>query len=578
MKPATALLLTLIALATSLPATADEAISQEERMRWFKHDKFGMFIHWGPYSNLAGEWNGQRLRRGQIAEWIMKFLKIPRAEYRELAREFNPVKFDADQWAQLAADTGMKYLVLTTKHHDGFAMYHSRVSKYNIVDWTPFGRDPTRELAAACRRRGIRFCVYYSHREDWDDKDAYGNDWEFDPKDKDFEAYLERKAKPQLRELMTNYGPIGMVWFDRGMYTQQQAQDFKDIVRKAQPRTIVNGRIGNYNKELMGDYQNLSDNGMPPGGVEEYWETPQTLNHTWGYSQFDHDWKSPQELIRRLVEITSKGGNYLLNIGPKGDGSIPVPSLAALEGVGAWMRWNSESIYGATASPFEELRWGRCTVKGNKLYLHVFRWTESGAIDLPGLRTPVKSAYPLLEPEQRLDARNEGTKVIVTLPEHPLDENNTVLVLELDGAPEVDPPVVANDTDEIMLDYAKAVTSGKAVKRFNRGGKFHISKWTGPEDAITWYIDVVHPGKYRARITYAAQEDWAGRKYRISLDGSSLTPTVEHTGEWYEYKVFDIGVIEIPKAGIVPLKISPVANGDNDLMYFKSLELVPAGN
>jgi alpha-L-fucosidase len=215
-------------------------------------------------------------------------------------------------------------VVITAKHHDGFAMYHSSVSAYNIVDATPFRRDPMTELANACREKGIRFCFYYSHREDWDHPDAYGNDWDYDESEKDLERYLEEKSKPQLRELLTGYGPLGLIWFDRGIYTQEQAREFAAIVRELQPQCLVNGRVGGYEQELVGDYQDLNDNGMPIGGIEEYWETPQTLNETWGYSRFDTQWKSHREVIRRLVEIASRGGNYLLNVGPTAEGVIPM--------------------------------------------------------------------------------------------------------------------------------------------------------------------------------------------------------------------------------------------------------------
>ena len=268
----------------------------EEDMRWWIDAKFGMFIHWGPYAVLGGEWNGQQLPVGTTAECIMQKLEIPVEDYRKIAATFNPVHFNAEEWADLAARAGIKYLVITAKHHDGFAMYHSQVSNYNIVDYTPFGRDPLDELALACKKRDIRFCFYYSHREDWEHPYAYGNYWDFetsqqdgfnyDPK-KPFTTYLDEKAKPQLKELLTNYGPIGLVWFDRGMFTHEQGMEFVSLVREIQPKCIINGRVGNYNLDLIGDYQNMNDNGMPPGGVEEHWETPQTLNETWGYSKFE---------------------------------------------------------------------------------------------------------------------------------------------------------------------------------------------------------------------------------------------------------------------------------------------------
>ena len=236
----------ILALLALLLYTTARCATAQDKMDWFRNDKFGMFVHWGPYSVLAGEWKGQKISAGDEAEWIMQRFNIPVKDYREMAHGLNPVKFDANRFAKLAKATGMKYLVLTAKHHDGFAMFGSKVSGYNIVDWTPFKRDIAKELAEACRREGIRFCVYYSHREDWDDPGGYGNHWDYDPATKDFEKYLREKSLPQLRELLTNYGPLGLVWFDRGIDTTEQARRFIDLVHELQPQCLINGRVGNY--------------------------------------------------------------------------------------------------------------------------------------------------------------------------------------------------------------------------------------------------------------------------------------------------------------------------------------------
>ncbi len=554
----------------------DRPISAEERIRWFRHDKFGMFIHWGPYSLLAGDWKGQRVPVGTEAEWIMQRFNIPVQEYREMARRMNPVKFNAEQWVSLAKAAGMKYLVITAKHHDGFAMYHSRVSEYNLVDWTPFKRDPLKELSAACRKAGIRFCVYYSHREDWDHPGGYGNNWDYDRSRKDFERYLEQKSKPQLRELLTNYGSLGLVWFDRGINTPQQAADFVKLVRSLQPQCLINGRVGNYGQELMGDYQNMNDNGMPTGGLEEYWETPQTLNTTWGYSKFDQQWKTVGNVIQRLVEIVSKGGNYLLNIGPDADGVIPPPSVATLEKVGAWMRENGESIYGTSACPLPEFPWGRCTVKGQKIYLHVFSWPADATLRVSGLNNEVRSAYLLREPSRKLPVRREHGAILISLPAGKPDANDTVVVMEISGQPSVDLPLITQSSDAAFeLDYLRAVTAGKAVKRFNRDGKFHISKWTGPEDSITWRLLVSQAGNYQVRIRYAARNEWAGSKYVVSVGPQTLAAVVEATGDWYQYRTFDLGTVKISEAGPYAVSVRPAAASDHNLMYFQSLVLEP---
>ena len=551
-------------------------------MSWYKEAKFGMFIHWGPYSALAGEWNGKKVEVGDIAEWIMQRLEIPRDDYREIAKDFNPVEFDAEGIVRLAKDAGMRYLIFTSKHHDGFAMYHSKVSKYNIIDWTPYDSDPLRELAEECRREGIRFGFYYSHREDWDEPFAYGNTWDFDfDPEKDLktfeEKYLETKAKPQLRELLTSYGPISLVWFDRGIYTQDQARDFAQIVRGLQPQCIINGRIGNYGKELLGDYQNLSDNGMPPGGIEEYWETPQTHNHTWGFSKFDTEWKSTAEVVRRLVEIVSKGGNYLLNIGPDGLGRVPQPSVETLTGVGEWVRANGESVYGATASPFPEIPWGYCTVNGSKLYLHVFDWPENGLLQLKGLRNKVLKVATLANRERALSFKQDTGVVEIKVPREPLDPINSVLVMEIEGTAEVDPVVVTQREDGVYaLDFLSAVTQGAAVKRFNREGEWHISKWTGPGDGITWHVDVASPGEFEVRITYAANEGWVGQDFAIEAGGTQLAAKVEKTGDWYQYQSFSLGKISLAQAGAQTVRLFPKSSVPENLMYFKEMELLPA--
>jgi alpha-L-fucosidase len=565
----------LVQLLCCVAPTAATA-SAEDRMEWFRNDKFGMFVHWGPYSLLAGEWKGHRIQPGDEAEWIMQRFNIPVKEYREMARGFNPVKFDAGQIARLAKAAGMKYLVVTAKHHDGFAMYRSKVSRYNIVDWTPFGRDVVKELADACRKEGIRFCVYYSHREDWEHPDGYGNHWDYDPAKKDFERYLREKSLPQLRELLTNYGPLGLIWFDRGIDTTEQAKRLIDLAHELQPACLINGRVGNYGHELLGDYQNMNDNGMPAGGLDEYWETPQTLNGTWGYSKFDQQWKTPANVIQRLVEIVSKGGNYLLNIGPMGDGSIPAPSVAVLEAVGAWMRKNSEAIYGTTACPVGQFPWGRCTVKGERVYLHVLQRPADGVFRVSGLRNDVAAAHLLLAPDRKLNVFRENGVTGVRLPPQGWDTADTVVVLQVAGKPEAEPRVFTQGSDSpFHLDYLNCETKGRAMKRFNRDGGFHIGRWTFPADQVRWNLLVSQPGPYRLRVRYAARAGWAGRKYVVELGGRKIEGVVQTTGDWYQYRTFDLGTVTLQPKGLLAVSMHPTEAGRENLMYFESLWLEP---
>ncbi|HEY0863071.1 MAG TPA: alpha-L-fucosidase [Lacunisphaera sp.] len=406
------------ALAKGGPAVDPESpAAKAKRLEWFRHDKFGLFIHWGLYSIPAGYWKGQRAPG--IGEWIQNRLRIPVAEYAQLASWFNPVRFDADAWAQLAADAGMKYVVITSKHHDGFALFKSEASPFNVVDATPFKRDIIKELAEACAKRGLRFGVYYSQSQDWHERGGTGNNWDFPEnavKDKDgsYDKYLREKAEPQLRELLTNYGPLCLIWFDTPqLMTGDRPKRLTDLVRSLQPATLIDGRLG-----AVGDYQSTGDNVIPPQATDEAFEVPATLNHTWGYRTDDHNWKSPGELIFKLVDITSKGGNYLLNVGPTAEGVIPQPSQDALREVGAWLKVNGEAIYGTGRSPFGEefgdhatnLRnragqpvflgfndW-RCTTKPGKLYFTLFKVERdgaNGAFTLPAFKNRITAVYEL---------------------------------------------------------------------------------------------------------------------------------------------------------------------------------------
>ena len=308
---------------------ADDEAAKRERLKWFHEAKYGLFIHWGLYAVPAGEWKGQRIPG--IGEWIMNRAKIPVREYEQIARQFNPVKFNADEWVQLARDAGMKYIVITSKHHDGFALFDSKVSKYDVVDATPFKRDILKELVAACRKQNMPLGFYYSQSQDWHEPNGAGNNWDFGPDDKkDYDKYLREKAEPQVKELLTEYGPVALVWFDTPrMMEGDRAKRFTRIVRELSPKTLIDGRLGE-----PGDYMSTGDNVVPPAVQTTAWEVPATINHTWGYKAYDHDWKSPGNIIFKLVDIVSKGGNYLLNVGPMANGVIPEPSQYVLRAAG----------------------------------------------------------------------------------------------------------------------------------------------------------------------------------------------------------------------------------------------------
>lgn len=402
-----------------------EEARQDPRLDWWRRAKFGMFIHWGLYAIPAGEWKGEQIPG--IGEWIMYRARIPVEEYEELAEQFDPVKFDAAEWVSLAKNAGQKYIVITSKHHDGFCMFDSDVTDYNIVDATPFGRDPIKELAAECQKQGVKLGFYYSQTQDWHHPGGVGNDWDYDEEEKDFADYLENYVKPQVRELLTNYGPIAIIWFDTPReITEEQSRSLLNLVHELQPDCLVSGRVGN----TLGDYASTGDNAIPDEAVDMDWETPATINDTWGYKTYDDNWKSAETLIQKLVDIVSKGGNYLLNVGPTAEGVIPQPSVDRLLSMGNWLKRNGDSIYGTTPGPLQGLEWLRSTTKPGMVYLHVFDWPEGGEIEIPSLDGQVSNVRLLSGTCAELPFSDDGEKIIIEGPVKAADPADTVIVLE----------------------------------------------------------------------------------------------------------------------------------------------------
>ncbi len=438
--------------------------TKEKRMEWWREARFGMFIHWGVYSVPAGTYKGQKINR--IGEWIMNRGKIPVAEYQAFAKEFNPVKYDPDAWVKMAKDAGMKYIVITSKHHDGFALFDSKASKWDMVDATPYGKDLLKPLAEACRKHGIKLGFYYSHAQDWNNPggsaarkvttegwanpdsaaidaytEAHSGHWDPAQTTKTMSQYMDEVAIPQVKEILTNYGDVAVLWWDTptGM-TDEYAVKLKELL-KLQPKIITNDRLKRPN--YPGDYRtpeqripNLSE----LDGLD--WETCMTMNETWGYKSYANNWKSAETLIRNLVDISSKGGNYLLNVGPKSDGTFPQESVELLKQMGEWMKINGEAIYDTKASPFGLFKWGRCTMKDPKgdtknttLYFSVFDWPKDGKLIIPGLSNTVSSAK-LLANGANVEANPGPDGLVLNLPEKALDPVATVIKIKLKGTVE----------------------------------------------------------------------------------------------------------------------------------------------
>ena len=433
------------AAAVKTGSAKEKVLTTDERMAWWRDARFGMFIHWGLYAVPAGTYKGERVNG--IGEWIMNNGKIPVAEYEKFAGQFNPIGFNADEWVRLAKNAGMKYIVITSKHHDGFCLWDSKVTNYDVMDATPFKRDILKELAAACKKQGVKLCFYHSIM-DWHHPDAqapfYPNYNDTKQSNPNFDRYVENYLKPQLAELETNYGPIGVLWFDGEWvkdWTEPQGKALYAYVRSLQPTILVNNRVGKGRKGMEGLSKSAEDAGdfgtpeqqVPATGLPGVdWETCMTMNDTWGYKSYDDNWKSTKQLIQTLVDVTSKGGNFLLNVGPQPEGLIPQASIDRLKEMGVWMAVNGESIHGTTASPFGKTAWGRCTAKDNQRYLHVFQWPQDRQLAVPLAGANVERAYLLADKKHaKLPVTADADKVTIALPETAPDAIDSVVVLVL---------------------------------------------------------------------------------------------------------------------------------------------------
>lgn len=427
----------------AMPFAEDETADHDRRMKWWREARFGLFIHWGLYAVPAGEWKGKKTPR--VGEWIMHDLQIPVDEYTPLLKEFNPVKYDARQWVRTAKDAGMKYIVITSKHHDGFGLWDSKLGDYDIAA-TPYKRDLLKPLAAACKAEGVRLCFYHSIM-DWHHPDYLPRrKWDTRPADK---ASLDRYIaymKGQLKELVVNYDPA-VLWFDgewEATWTHEHGVDLYNYVRSLKLGILINNRVDKGRQGMQGltkagDFKGdfgTPEQEIPPSGLPGVdWESCMTMNDTWGYRKDDNNWKSSERLIRNLIDTASKGGNYLLNVGPTAEGLIPAPSVERLAAMGRWMKTNSEAIYGTTASPIGKPAWGRATAQSGKLYLHVFDWPKDGKLVVPVTNEAAKAAL-LADPRKPLAVTKSDQGLTIQLPPTAPDAIASVVAVEIKGSPQ----------------------------------------------------------------------------------------------------------------------------------------------
>lgn len=572
--------------------------NHEQRIAWWRNAKFGMFVHWGVYSLPGGEWKGNKV--SGYAEHLMRKEKITRADYLALARQFNPVKFNADEWILAAKNAGMRYFIITSKHHDGFAMFDSKVSDFNIMKQTPFGRDPMAELAAACRKHGVKFGFYYSHAFDWEHPDAPGNDWEYNNPGGDKNLfggpdggrkwfdwhpellpkavkYVDEKAIPQIKELLQKYHP-DILWFDTPskLPLSENIRILKAI-REVDNKVVVNGRLARSSDISFGDYKNTADRPAEFYPVEGDWEAIPTTNESYGYHKYDLSHKTSAHFIQLMASAASRGGNLLMNIGPMGDGRIDPKDLEILNAIGKWVKVNEESIYGTSVTPLPLQSWGTSTLGKNKLYLHVYQWPANRQLVVGGLKSKIKKAYLLADPSRKaLNWRKPNNlDLSITLPEKAPDEASSVIVLETDGNVESDP--VRLLTGEKITQRLLAFDAAQEGKGFRYGDgktdRYYVEGWNKKDQSLSWKFRIEEPMSFNVGMKYIAVAAGGG-KVQLRLNGKILFDQVAIADRQNGPAFKALGPLTL-QPGTYALEIAATEIEGEEIMKLLEITLVP---
>jgi len=558
------------------------------RALWFTEARFGMFIHWGVYSGAEGIWKGEKLRNdNDYAEWIYYRNRIARDEYTTLLKRFDWKRIDPEQWVLLAKKAGMKYVTITAKHHDGFALWDSQVSDYDVAEFTDPKRDIIRELAEACRKHGLKLGLYYSHWVDWEhpggwdhSKEIYGITAE------EYDRYWQGKVIPQIRELLTRYGEVGLIWFDmwihhsRTCVTREQLLQLKTLIRELQPDCLVNSRLGlSIEEDSDIDFKTLGDNQLGNKKEDFPWQSPTTVAHSWGFHALESQWKSTTTLLQSLIGNVSLNGNMMLNIGPRANGEVPYEIEQRLLAMGEWLSVNGESIYGSQAFDLagDQHDWGKITYRrfpdgSTRIYLHVFNWPLSHKLPVTGIKAEPLKAYLLADPEKNsLAHTTNGVFTLVDLPAKAPDPLVSVVVLEYDSYPATEEGLVAQSVyGGFSLSPGRAIESagnGK-VEAPERRGTVPAHIRITEKSSYRWRIFVEKPMHLHADVSYSFQGQEGKGSLTLDSQAGSLQATFRPTGmfvgepnrDWQieSFNAHRLGQLEFPEAGYYDIHLEVI--------------------
>jgi len=543
-----------------------------ERVALFRDGNYGMFIHWGIYSHLGGQWKGQTFYG--IGEWIKRQMKISEPDYMAEAKNFNPTAFDAREIVRVAKAAGMKWIIITSKHHDGFAMFKS-AHPFNIVDASPFARDPMKELATATREAGLGFGFYYSHNQDWTAPGGNnGPKQNADGSLASFDQYFREKCYPQVKEICTQYGPLNFVWFDTpDTMPKVYAEKLAALVRETQPGALLCSRVG-YG---LGDYLSKGDMEVPPRNLPGLWETCDTTNDSWAYAWYDQNWKDQKEILHRLVSTVGRGGTYLLNVGPDGSGRIPAQAIKFLLQAGEWIKRYPQVVYSAGASPWDHAQpWGDVTTSGNTLNLVVFDWPAQGRLMLPGLQTEIAAAG-VVSGGKLLPVtwKKRGTWTELQLPDAPPDRPASVIAVKLRAAPQVDQTlgVHPNLPTSLLLEFAEVKdATKKEIRWMEKFGEWkaanQVSDWK-PGGRAVWTVNVAEAGDYRLDLNYKGEGKLV---WRIETDEGVKIQNQQNSSPIYHSHPFGLLTFKTPGQHTIAVSL---VDGPREIASLQALRLSP---